>query len=528
VQALPAPRQVSVDGHASWENDPSDASRNLQLSQRRRQIAVGTIGDLAAVTGGTFHGHTRAKGATPPRVNDAHDRVAEIRGMVGGVDAVALRATLARPAGGTTPPAGPATPPTGGGSAPGGGTPPAGGGGTTQPKPDGTAPGGTTTPAPAGGGATPAPAGGGTPAPSGAPGMGVGIAFKMQKVKQEELKTIRFRYSRSEAVQQSYAPQGFLGLLAKDLGPGHFIEVDLDDKFFRTLDIVAEAPIDFARIGLLSAQLTLDYGQPTDPAGVKHKDLTFDAAHPKTQQHTFTMNPRLDTSYRLGVEYHFDPASGWDGERFSYTLPAKTTEDRTLLVNPYEHLAFVEVKVVAGDIDWGMVRSTDVRLRYEDPGVFSREKVVTLTEAAPEQTWKLRLTHPEQRTISYSTVHHLVDGSTRQGPPATTTASSIAIDDAFEDALDIEFVPVYDTARIRQVFAEIVYDDTANRYRREQRLEFTGTAAARQRLHIALFDRQRRTYSLAYTLVGNDNSIRRLLPVETTSTLVFVGETFTG
>jgi hypothetical protein len=352
------------------------------------------------------------------------------------------------------------------------------------------------------------------------------LAFKLQKIEQEELKTVTLRYTRTQAVQQSYLPQGFVSLLAADIGPGHFFDIDLDDPFFRTIDIVAEFPLDFDRLGLLSVQAALDYGRLSDPAGVKHKDFTFDKSSARQQAHSFSMNPRLDTSYQLNVQYHFDPLSGWDGEKFDYDLPAQQTEDRTLLLNPFADLGFLELSVIPGSIDWGIVQSVDVHLRYEDPGVFTRQKTITFTEGMAEQLWRLRLTHPEQREITFSTVNHLSDGSTRESAPITTQASSIVVDDAFQAALDVEFVPIYDTSRIRTVFAEIHYEDLANLYERDERLTFEGTTPGSQKLHLALLNPAITTYTISYTLLGNDNSIQRLPPEDSTKTLVFVGETF--
>ncbi len=518
---LATPKQVTVDAHASYEGDDSKAPFNLQLTQRRRQVAVGIIGNQAQVTGGTFHGFQEARAAG--RVGDPLDRVVEIRGQGLAGNPVALAATLTRPAA-----------PSGGGGTPGGGTP--GGGGNT-PGGGGTTPsGGGTTPSgggatPSGGGNTPSrgntPSGGTSGGGAGAPGgMGVSLAFKMQIINQEELKTVKLHYNRTEAIQLPYNPPGFIGLLTQDIGPGHFFEVDLDDPFFRVIDIVTDAPIDFDRIGLISAQMALDYGNSTDPVGVKHTDFSFDKASPKEQSHSFFMNPNRDTSFKVGVQYHFDQLSGWEGEKLSYDLPVKTTEDRTLLLNPFEDFGFLEIKVLPGDIDPSAVKSTDVHLRYEDPGVFVKEQIITMKPDSPEQTWKLRLTHPDRREVSHFFVHHLVDGSVRQSPTVVSTVTTIAVDDSFEDALDIEFIPTYDTATIRSVFAAVHYEDPAHNYVRDTQLEFSGDAPDRQRLHIALFDGNVKEYQLTYTILGKDNSVRRLSPLGSSAKLVFVGETF--
>ncbi|RIE00601.1 hypothetical protein [Cohnella faecalis] len=70
------------------------------------------------------------------------------------------------------------------------------------------------------------------------------VSFKLRIVHQEERKHIKLVYDRSEATQRTYAPQSFIGLLVADLEKGkHFVEVDLDDPFFRVFTVSAERPL---------------------------------------------------------------------------------------------------------------------------------------------------------------------------------------------------------------------------------------------------------------------------------------------
>src|SRR5690606_38412853 len=106
--------------------------------------------------------------------------------------------------------------------------------------------------------------------------------------------------------------------LAGDLnGPPHFIEVDLDSPFFRVLDIHADGPVTFDLIGLLKADVTIEYGRNADPGGPKHKDLVFRPGGPVRDQASFFLNEHHDLDYALSQQYHFDPLSGWDGEKLS-------------------------------------------------------------------------------------------------------------------------------------------------------------------------------------------------------------------
>ena len=269
------------------------------------------------------------------------------------------------------------------------------------------------------------------------------------------------------------------------MGTGHFIDVDLDHPFFRNIDITVDAPIDFARLGLTAIDLALDYGSVAEPATLKHKDLSFEANSPKERSHSFFMNRALDLTYRYQVQYHFNPLAGWDGAAFSYELPPRTTEDRTLLVNPFNDFGFLEIKVIPGDLDPGVIDRTDVLLHYDDPGTWSRDHVITVQPDSGEQFWRLRLTHPDQRTYTYHLVHHLKDGSTRTGLPQTTQTTTIAVNDPFEDPLVVEFFPNYNAATIQMLLIDVIYEDVANQYTREERLRFEGTNVTSQRLRIA-------------------------------------------
>jgi hypothetical protein len=438
--------------------------------------------------------------------------------------------------GGTPPPTGGSgnpPPPTGGS---GGTPPPTGGSGNTPPPTGGS--GGTppptggsgNTPPPTGGsGGTPPPTGGSgnTPPPTGSSGTAgnPAISFKLKFIQQEELKTLTLQYSSAEAVQRTYAPQGFFGLLVADLEKNkHFVEVDLDNEFFRVFTVTMDAPIDFSRIGLTSAQLAIDYGNPSDAANNKHGDFIFDAQSRESKQFQVFMNVKRDTQYTYSVQYHFDPASGWEGQKFSYELPPQKTVDRTLFVNPFEDLGFLEVRVFPNQIDRGIIQSTDVYLRYQDTRGWKKEKIFAVTPDSEPQIWKLRLTDPTVRSYTYRFEHHLKDGSIRKTEPVTTQASALAVNDPFEGALEILFFPAFDPSTTRTVFVDVRYNDPNNKYKREERLKIAGDAVDEVPLRIALMDPSKTKFEYRFTFIGTNGKTRRGAYVATEETLISVLE----
>jgi hypothetical protein len=343
----------------------------------------------------------------------------------------------------------------------------------------------------------------------------------LRAVHQEERKKVSVVYDRSEADQRTYAPQGFFGMLASDLADAdkHFVEVDLDDPFFRVLRIEAETPFDFAKIGLASAQVSIDYGDPADPATLKHADFVFDAAHPGPQVFETTLAPDLDSSYRHSVQYHFSPDSDWKGDRFSYELPPRRTEDRTLLLNPFEYLGFLEVEVLPHRIDAGLIDSTEVHLL--PVGVpEDQETILRVAPNSPPQRWRFRLDQPGGSAFVHRFTHHLKDGQIRTTEPEISRASALPVDDPFPAAIEIDFMPLWDPAATRQVFVQIEYTDADANYERSERLTLAADKVDPIRFRLAIQNPALRTFKFRQTQITKDNKVRQTDWIETTDTLI--------
>ena len=314
-------------------------------------------------------------------------------------------------------------------------------------------------------------------------------------------------------------------MLTKDLDKAkHFIEVDLDDPFFRQMAVIVDAPIDFAKIGLHSAQVALDYGSPADPTNHRHKDMVFDKDHAGEQKWEFFLNKNLEAQFTSAVQYHFDPGSNWDGEKSSYQIPAEKGADRTLYINPFEHFRFQEYAVTPRGIDFGVVDFTEVILRYQAPSGWKKEKTLTLNPNAVEaQIWKLRTPAAAIPTILYKCRHHLKDGTVRESPDLSTTQVAILIDDPFPGALELTFFPFLDSASVRKAIVDVEYKDQENKYERKERLEIPGTATDEVRLRIAIMNPAKRKFKYKVTLV-KATGIKQLPPVETEETLLSISE----
>lgn len=348
------------------------------------------------------------------------------------------------------------------------------------------------------------------------------VSLKLNFVRKEVRKEVTIRYDRSEAVKRSYNPQGNLGLLAEDLDEPdrHFIQVDLDEGFFRTMDVSVQAPIDMERIGLLSAQVMIQFGDPENPGTFRQKDFVFDKDNQEPKTFTTFLNEEGDFSFDYTVEYHFDSGSDWNAEAWSYELPEQKTEDRTLLLDPSHDLGFLNVEVFPNEIDAGIVTSTDVHLRYTADSGWQAEKMLVVKPDAEPQQWKVRTEDPSPGTYEYRLVHHLDDGTTREEEWKTESLDELPVNDPFDASLSIDFLPAFDAEAVRMAFVEVRYEDAANDYRREERIDLQASDGEPSTLRLALMDPENGRFSYRATFVTAENEVERGEWKETSDILI--------
>lgn len=347
------------------------------------------------------------------------------------------------------------------------------------------------------------------------------VSFKLKYIRQIEDKTITLRYSRTQAVQRTYAPQGFFGLFAQDLSrEGHFFEIDGDDPFFREFQVSIETPFDKQKVGLSSIHLQMDYGEP-DTETHKTGHFIIDAHNGDKQEWLVKTQPGVN-KYSYQVQYHFKPDSLWVGEQSSYEFPEVTTEDRTLMIHPFDHLGFLEVEASASRIDWLAVGEVELLLSYQAASGWNRTDRFYFTETSDQtKAWRLRLSDPNIREYTYELIYRLKDGTERRIDPVTTEATRIIIPNPFFN-LDIEFIPLYFPGEVRMVFIDVAYSDEENQYVLRERLRMDGNSFQSGQLRLRLIDPSKNSFRYRLIIIDSGGSLIRKPFVETKETLIGV------
>jgi len=336
------------------------------------------------------------------------------------------------------------------------------------------------------------------------------IALKLKFIHQDEQKIVTFEYDRQEAVQRTYAPQGLIGLLTTDLErrAPHFIEVDLDDAFFHTLQIEVKPPLGTERIGLASSSVSIDYG-PIGAPDSRRRQVRFNAPNLNQQLVEFFLNTRKDTNFQYTASFSFEPDSGWLGSKDEYTQGPVPSNSRVIQLDPRKIVGFLEVEVLPGDIDPNLVELIEARLKYPAARPADFTSTFIVRPGAAPQSWKLRLDTPVIQTYSAQLIHHLKDGTIRTGIAIEQHASKLFVHDPFTDALELIFIPRLDPASVLQAFIDVEYTDPANNFVRRERREITGPFFENSRIRISIIDPTLRSFKHKITLITTQGLIQK-------------------
>ena len=359
-----------------------------------------------------------------------------------------------------------------------------------------------------------------------------GLSLRLKFVHQEEQKTVTFEYNRMDAVQRTYGPQGYFGLLLPSIDQSkHFLQVNGSDPFFQKFSVVLTPPHDFAGVGLQTVHIALDYGDPS-AAGAKHGEFVFDATHADQTSWDLFEGQIHDTEFTYTLTYAFDPEAGWDAPTNIYNLPAVTTSNRQITLDPHSNLGFLVVNVQPGRIDANIVDRIEVNLSYADatdpaePSHWSTTGFFVVRSGSTPQPWKLRLSDKGQRTYSYTTHCVLKTGASFDAGPYTSEASAIFINDAFGGGIDVMLQPAFDPTKTKSAVIKLNYHDAAANYQFSKTQFLTAASGANAvTVHIPTLSAANLAFDYKITIITSDNRQLHGVTVTTTEPLIIVGDT---
>jgi hypothetical protein len=316
--------------------------------------------------------------------------------------------------------------------------------------------------------------------------------------RQTEVEIIDFEQQTeiSPTIEHSIAPQGTLLTFFKgrrDMSA--FVrEVDLDDPFFKTLQLQARAFAKWAEDQVSFVELEIQY----DHGELKTQTFTFTPAdnEPKLWDPALVDGKR-EYKYRWRVGFEGRAAGEW-----SALTPATTRNLNVAVETPGK----LEVEVAGVGLDFeNVLDAVLVRLRYGDPSndVAPAEHSILLSAERGSGTWIRQLYARWDKAIDYRVDYLLKNGARIDTQWASTTGptKNLLITRPDVDVLDVTLIPAGDWSTVVQSIASVRYSDGA--YNRDAQFNFK-SAEEFKKWGVLLVDPNKRTFEYKITSTFNN------------------------
>jgi hypothetical protein len=352
----------------------------------------------------------------------------------------------------------------------------------------------------------------------------VEVGFQLQYKKEEELKEADFDYSVIAPQTRTHAPNGFFSaILSKTEKAQHFREIDLDDPFFKVLEVEINTIPEFDSLDLKSAVLDLQYGG-TIAQPLTSGSITFTPAKKDPAQFQAFVQ-QGDLSFRHRVTYDFGQSERVAAQTFRTQTPWRTVVSRALVINPTQDVPLLHVYVEAGEVDWDVVTKIEATLIYDDEANrFHSERTYMIAKDTARQEWLVRLANPAISNYQVKYVWHMKDLTELNSNVETHTESHLIVGDPFVDRLNLFIDPRVDPANVARLIVDLHYEDPANKFEVRKQVEISSAPFKLTNVSIPLIDKKKREYTYQVSLVKPSGGAENHAPKSTDQLSIIITE----
>lgn len=281
--------------------------------------------------------------------------------------------------------------------------------------------------------------------------------------------TFNRTYTEKQVMEWNPAPTGTLPNIVSMTGPDgspyrweDFSRVvDLNDPFFRTLDVAIRVQAAFDTLPLHSVEVKVEY----DPTGQNIVvEPVFTSSAQVEHMRAFVANNNRHYRYQYQVNYQ--------GQSRSFRSEYQESNDPSLVINAGD-LGILDLRLVAVEGMFSSVASAMVSLWYV-VGSDRFEAVRSLTRDNPEARWTEVIFSERRLPIHYQVTYTMADGREVTTPEATVGGTELSINDPFASLRTIRVRGFGDFAsRIDAIFVDLTYRDEDNDYTHEGSVTLT-------------------------------------------------------
>jgi hypothetical protein len=291
-------------------------------------------------------------------------------------------------------------------------------------------------------------------------------------VSKTHIANVTIDLSETHTIEWTLNPQGTLPNITTMVGPDgqkikwehYYMEVDLNDPFFQTIEISVMVNANFEDLPLFSVEAKLTY-----PLGdQKTQEFVFKGPDDIGKFSSFIVDKNKKYKYSYAVNYK--------NESQPFRSEEIETDDTQLTIN-VDDLGIWVVDIAPGDINFTQVKQAQIAVRNEevDPPV---ELQFTMTEAAGH--FKVReVTMQKMRgSYKYRVKYFMADGKEFERDWTDHDAPQLFIDDPFAASQTVSLRAVGDLAnKIASIMVDLTYTDETNDYVQKKTMNLSAETA---------------------------------------------------
>ena len=285
-------------------------------------------------------------------------------------------------------------------------------------------------------------------------------SFK-EMLSKTQIVDVEIKFTENRVIEWNIAPQGLLPNITTMKDPDgnffkwedYFVEVDLGDVFFRTLDILVRVNADFADLPIYNVEVKLSY-----PHG----------SNKPVEEFAFT-KPDDVSRFRAFVDtisgirnYNYVYQVNYRGDSRVFTSQEFETDDTQLTIN-VDDLGILAVDIAPGDINFAQVKQAQIIVRYEDADIKPIERQFIMTPETSIFQIREVIFKERVRPIQYSVKYFMLDGREYETNGRQQDAPQLYINDPFSATKTVGLRAIGDLdTKIQTIMVDLVYKDAAN------------------------------------------------------------------
>jgi hypothetical protein len=280
-----------------------------------------------------------------------------------------------------------------------------------------------------------------------------------RKYKKVKIDSFSYTITEKSATLWPFNPQGTLPnittLVDKSGAPIRWNDyaqvIDVDDPFFKTLEVTVRLNADLDVLPIHSVDVHLEF----DGQQLKVDDLHFGKADDVGKFSCFLDGkpPEYRYSYRVNFE----------NSALTYDRPAVTSKSDELTIN-LDDTGLLLVEVMKGNLDLTAIPSAVVTVRYAPTTMPVIEEQFVIDAGHDTHSLQKVILEPRTKPVSYQIDYRTADGRTLS-TPWRETARQIYVNSPFADLREVLVTGEGDfTTEIDSILVDLVYEDSANSY----------------------------------------------------------------